>query len=210
MSPRELENEVKKESDMSALMIEEVLGNSSVESPIEMSMVLEESHDISPPKLPDSSSHMLGVQHIISLEQHVELFDPLPHASDEDDEDNPSLLDCVHTISTQVSNNICLIPHSQSFSVHNYKPEKPIEHLPISPHDRMSKVAESLPCRVHNLYIEIMKQIQASNEQYKFRADLLKYHDALNVGDYFMIQIRPERCLLETDHKLQVNSKCCK
>jgi len=26
---------------------------------------------------------------------------------------------------------------------------------------------------------EIMKQIQASNEQYKFRADLLKYHDAL-------------------------------
>jgi len=32
-----------------------------------------------------------------------------------------------------------------------------------------------------------MKQIQASNEQYKFQADLLKYHDALNVGDYFMI-----------------------
>jgi hypothetical protein len=51
-----------------------------------------------------------------------------------------------------------------------------------------------------------MKQIQASNEQYKFRADLLKYHDALNVGDYFMIQIRHERCLLETDHKLQVSS----
>jgi len=51
----------------------------------------------------------------------------------------------------------------------------------------MSKSAESLPCRVHNLHIEIMKQIQASNAQYKFRADLLKYHDALNVGDYFMI-----------------------
>ena len=51
-----------------------------------------------------------------------------------------------------------------------------------------------------------MKQIQASNEQYKIRADLLKYHDALNVGDYFMIQIRHERCLLETDHKLQVSS----
>jgi len=32
-----------------------------------------------------------------------------------------------------------------------------------------------------------MKQIQASNAQYKFRADLLKYHDALNVEDYFMI-----------------------
>jgi len=70
----------------------------------------------------------------------------------------------------------------------------------------MSKSAESLSCRVHNLHIEIMKQIQANNEKYKFRADLLKDHDALNVGDYFMIQIRPERCLLETDHKLQVSS----
>jgi len=86
MSPHELETEVKKESDMSASMVEEVLGNSSVESPIEIRMVLEESHDISHPKLPDSSSHMLGVQHIISLEQHIELFDPLPHARDEEDE----------------------------------------------------------------------------------------------------------------------------
>ena len=71
----------------------------------------------------------------------------------------------------------------------------------------MSKSAESLPYRVHNLHIEIMKQIQASNEQYKFQADLLKYHDALNVGDYFMIQIRPERCPLKTDHKLQMSSE---
>jgi hypothetical protein len=54
MSPHELENEVKKESDMSALIVKKVLGNSSVKSPIEISMVLEESHDISPPKLPDS------------------------------------------------------------------------------------------------------------------------------------------------------------
>ena len=127
LSPNELENEVKKESDMSALMMEEILRNSSVESPIEISMVLEKSHDISPHELSDSSPHILGVQHIISLEQHVELLDPLPHARDEEDEDNPSLLDCVHTISTQVSNNVCLIPHPQSFSVHNYKPEKPIE-----------------------------------------------------------------------------------
>ncbi|KAJ6888273.1 hypothetical protein NC652_029341 [Populus alba x Populus x berolinensis] len=206
MSPHELEVEVKEESDMSALMVEEILRNSSVESPIEISMVLEESHDICPPELSDSSPHMLGVQHIISLEQHVELLNPLPHARYEEDEDNPSLLDCVHTISTQVSNNVCLIPHPQSFSVHSYKLEEPIEHLPISPHDRMSKLAESLQGRVHNLHIEIMKQIQASNEQYKFRADFLKYHDALNVGDYFMIQIRPERCPLETDHKLQVSS----
>ena len=56
------------------------------------------------------------------------------------------------------------------------------------------------------LHVEIIKHVQASNEQYKFRVDLLKYNDALNVGDYFMIQIRPERCPLETDYKLQVSS----
>jgi hypothetical protein len=140
MSPRELENDVREESDMSALMVEEVLGNSSLKSPLEMSMVLEESHDISLPKLPDSSPHILGVQHIISLEQHVELSDPLPHVHDKKDEDNPSLLNCVHTISTHVSNNVCLIAHPRSFNVHNYKPEKLIEHLSISSHDKMSKL----------------------------------------------------------------------
>jgi len=207
MSPRELKNDVREEYDMSALMVEEVLRNSSVESPIEISMVLEESYDISPPKLHDSSPHMLGVQHIISLEQHVELSNPLPHACDKEDEDNPSLLDCVHTIYIYTCFKQCL-SHStpRSFNVHSYKPEKPIEHLPISSHDRMSKSIESLPCGVHNLHVEIMKKIQASNEQYKFQADLLKYHDAFNVGDYFMIQIRPERCPLKTDHKLQVSS----
>jgi hypothetical protein len=54
---------------------------------------------------------MLGVKHIISLKQHVELCDPLPHARDKENKDNPTLLDCVHTISTYVSNNVCLIPH---------------------------------------------------------------------------------------------------
>jgi len=36
MSPRELENDVREESDMSTLMVEEVLGNSSVKSPMEI------------------------------------------------------------------------------------------------------------------------------------------------------------------------------
>jgi hypothetical protein len=43
ISPRELENDIKEEFDMSALMVEKVLRNSSVESPIEISIVLEES-----------------------------------------------------------------------------------------------------------------------------------------------------------------------
>ena len=40
MSPHELEVEVKEESDMSALMVEEILRNSSVESLIKISMIL--------------------------------------------------------------------------------------------------------------------------------------------------------------------------
>ena len=43
ISPRELENDIREEFDMSALMVEKVLRNSSVESPIEISIVLEES-----------------------------------------------------------------------------------------------------------------------------------------------------------------------
>jgi len=70
----------------------------------------------------------------------------------------------------------------------------------------MSDSIEFFACRVHNLHVEIIKHIQVSNGQYKFRADLYKYHDTLNVIDYFMIQIRPERCPLKTNHKLQVSS----
>jgi len=76
MSPHELETEVKKESDMSALMVEEILRNSSVESPIEISIVLKESHDKSPPKLLDSSSHIFGVPHIINLEHMLNFLTP--------------------------------------------------------------------------------------------------------------------------------------
>jgi len=76
----------------------------------------------------------------------------------------------------------------------------------MSPHPKMLDSAESFACRIHNLHIEIIKQIQASNKQYKFRADLHKYYNALNVGDYFMIQIRHEWCPLEPRYKLQVSS----
>jgi hypothetical protein len=41
-------------------------------------MVLEKSHDISLFKPPDSPPTMLDVQHVNSLEQHIELPNPLP------------------------------------------------------------------------------------------------------------------------------------
>jgi len=110
------------------------------------------------------------------------------------------------TISTKAFNSVCSTPYPQSYSIHSYEPRKLVDHLSMSPHSKMSDSAESFAYRIHNLHVEIIKQIQANNEQYKFRVALHKYHDALNIEDYFMIQIRPEWCPLKTSHKLQVSS----
>jgi len=62
----------------------------------------------------------------------------------------------------------------------------------MSPHSQISNLAKSFSCKVYNLCVEIIKQIQVSNEQYKFQANSHKFHDVLNIRDYFMIQIEPE------------------
>jgi hypothetical protein len=62
----------------------------------------------------------------------------------------------------------------------------------MSLYSEMANSAKSFACRVHNLHVEIIKHIQTSKEQYKIQADLYKYYDALNVEDYFIIQIRRE------------------
>jgi len=72
----------------------------------------------------------------------------------------------------------------------------------MSLHYKKFYSAESFACRVYNLYVKIIKHTQASNEQYKFQDDLHKYHDAFNFKDYFMIQIKPKHCVLETNRKL--------
>ena len=70
----------------------------------------------------------------------------------------------------------------------------------------MFNLVESFTCRICNLHVEIIKQNQTSNEQYKFRVDLHKYHNTFNVKDYFMIQIRHEWYPLKFNHKSQMNS----
>jgi hypothetical protein len=172
ISPIESDNEVNKEYNNSALVVEEeVLENSLMESLEEVNMVLEESHDISPLKPPNSSLTMLDVQHVKSLEQHaphplmldvqhiigleqrVEFPDPLPLTRDEKDEDNHNLLGCVQTILITASNSVCFTPHPQSYSVQSYEPGKLVDFLPMSPHSKMSDSTESFTCKVHNLHI---------------------------------------------------------
>ena len=76
--------------------------------------------------------------------------------------------------------------------VHGYKPKKPLDLFPMSIHARVSESAESFACRIQDLHIEIAKQIQASNAQYKLQVDLHKQHNEFNMGDHVMIWIRPE------------------
>ena len=70
---------------------------------------------------------------------------------------------------------MCSILHSQSYKVHGHKPRMQVDLPLLSPHSKMIDSTESFACKVHNLHVEIIKHIQASNEQYKFQVDLHKY-----------------------------------
>ena len=87
----------------------------------------------------------------------------MPLTCDEKDEDNLNLLGCVQTIFTQASNNVCSTSHPLSYSVHSYKPKKLVNLFPMSPHIKMSNLTESFECKVYNLRVEIIEQLQASN-----------------------------------------------
>ena len=90
--------------------------------------------------------------------------------------------------------------------VNGYKPRKPLNLLPMSIHARVSESAESFGRRIQDLHIEITKQIQESNAQYKLQVDLHRRHNEFNVGDYVMIQIRPEQFSSGTNQKLHACS----
>jgi len=90
--------------------------------------------------------------------------------------------------------------------VHGYKPKKPLDLLPMSLHARVSESAKSFAHRIQDLHIEITKQIQASNAQYKLQADLHRRHNEFNMGDYVMIQIRPEWFPSGASRKLHARS----
>jgi hypothetical protein len=70
---------------------------------------------------------------------------------------------------------MCSILHSQSYKVHGYKHRMHVDLPLLSPHSKMFDLAESFACKVHKLHVEIIKHIQAINEQYKFEVDLHKY-----------------------------------
>ena len=90
--------------------------------------------------------------------------------------------------------------------VHGYKPRKPLDPIPMSPHAHVSVSAEAFVQHLHDLHVEINKQLEASNASYKLQADLHKRHVEFKVGDYVMIRIRPERLPPGSVSKLQARS----
>ena len=90
--------------------------------------------------------------------------------------------------------------------VHGYKPRKPLYLLPISLHTTVSELTESFARKIQDLHVEITKQIQVSNVQYKLRADLHRRYNEFNVRDYVMIRIKPRRFPLGTNRELHVRS----
>ena len=78
--------------------------------------------------------------------------------------------------------------------VHGYQPRQLIDLIPMAYHRaRMSESAALFASHIYDLHKKINNQIQKNNANYKVYADLRKKAHELNVGDYVMVQIRPER-----------------
>jgi len=119
-------------------------------------MVLKTFLDICPSKLSNSLFHKLEIQNLINFVHHIELLYPLPPTCDEEDEDKFNFLSCSKTISIEVLNRICLIPHTHSYNIHSYKSRKVVDFLFVHLHARMSKLIEFFKCRVYNFNVKIV------------------------------------------------------
>jgi len=87
-----------------------------------------------------------------------------------------------------------------------YKPKKPIDHILMAQHPKVSESASAFASHIHDLHKITSKKIQESIAHYKSHADLHRKHLKFNEGDYVMIQIRPKQFSTGTVKKLNAHS----
>ncbi|GFZ11364.1 adenylosuccinate synthase [Actinidia rufa] len=99
---------------------------------------------------------------------------------------------CINAVSSSTVSRFRSIGMSHFEVGHGFKPRKPVDLLPKSPHTKVSESAESFARHIQELHDEIRKVINDNNFQYKFQADSRRRHSEFQVGAYVMVRIRPE------------------
>ena len=77
--------------------------------------------------------------------------------------------------------------------VNGYSPRMAIDLVPVPPNTRVSEHVENFTKHIHDLHVEIKRNISLSNEKYKLVVDVHCRSKEFNVGEYVMVRIRPER-----------------
>ena len=76
--------------------------------------------------------------------------------------------------------------------VNGYSPCTPIDLVPLPPHMRVSEPVKNFAKHIHDLHVEIRRNISLSNKEYKLASDVHRRSKEFNVGDYVMVRISPK------------------
>ncbi|CAB4263778.1 unnamed protein product [Prunus armeniaca] len=90
--------------------------------------------------------------------------------------------------------------------VYGHKLRAPIDLMPMSASHRSFASANEFAHHIHDLHAEIIQRINNSNATYERDADVHRRLKEFSVGDFVMVQIKPERFPQGIAKKLQARS----
>ena len=82
----------------------------------------------------------------------------------------------------------------------------PADLIPIPPDARVSHATSTFAQHIHDLHAEIRRKIILSNDSYKHSADMRRRAANFEVGNFVMVQLRPERLPKNSLKKLHVRA----
>ena len=91
--------------------------------------------------------------------------------------------------------------------VNGYSPRTPIDLVPLPPHMSVYKPIENFAKHIHDLHVEIRRQISLSNEEYKLVVDVHRRSKEFNIGEYVMVHILLERIQKTFSKKFYARAK---